>query len=262
MSILDVLTGRSGRNAQTAIERASELTAQGQTEALDYMREVEALPLELRNQYLPQYADIISGGAGQQQAIETAQASPLYNAIMGGQAVGEDAIMRNAAMTGGMRSGNVQGDLTDYGSQLSNNALLESYRQQMQGIQNLAYPTLNTNSIANATAAPNATIGQGIIAGNQARQDSDQALLNNIMGLGGAAIEKYSDIRLKTCIEKIGKNNGHNIYRWLWNNAAKKLGLTGQSVGVMAHEIAKSNPHCVGENSGYLTVNYQKLGVQ
>jgi len=258
----DTLTGKSGRDAARSTERAAELTAEGQRESLDYLKEVEALPLEMRNRFLPQYADIISGGPGQQQAIDTAKASPLYQAIMGGQGIGEEAIMRNAGMTGGLRSGNVSGDLTDYGSQLSNNALLESYNQQLQGIQGLANIGLNTNAIAGATAAPSATIGQGIVAGAQAKQDANQSLTNNVFGLGGAALMAFSDIRLKTNIKQIGRQNGINIYSWTWNKDAEQFGLTGEGQGAMAHEVAKTNPEYITEKDGYIMVDYNQLGLR
>ncbi len=260
--IWDTITGKSGRDAARSTERAAQLTAEGQRESLDYLKEVEALPLEMRNKFLPQYADIISGGAGEQQAIDTAKASPLYQAIMGGQGIGEEAIMRNAGMTGGLRSGNVSGDLTDYGSQLSNNALLESYNQQLQGIQGLAGIGLNTNAIAAATAAPSATLGQGIVAGEQAKQNANQALTNNIFGLGGASIAKYSDIRLKTNIKQIARQNGINIYSWDWNKEAEQLGLTGEGQGVMAHEVAKTHPEYIEEKDGYIMVDYNQLGLR
>jgi len=255
--IIDTLTGKSGRNAQGESIRAAEIAAGGQRESLDYLKEVEALPLELRNKFLPQYADIASGGQGQQDLIDSAQASPLYNAIMGGQQVGEQAILRNASATGGLRSGNVSGDLSDYGSQLQNQALLTSYNQQLQGIQGLANMPLNTNNIAQQMSAPSATQAQGIIAGAQARQNADQSLTNNFMGLGGAYL--MSDIRLKSNIKYLGTDSGHNVYGWDWNDDAKRFGLTGKSSGVMAHELVDYMPDAISTEGGYITVNYNML---
>lgn len=210
---------------------------------------------------MPQYADIISGGQGQQDLIDSAQQSPLYNAIMGGQQIGEEAIMRNASMTGGLRSGNVSADLTDYGSQLSNQALLQSYDQQLQGIQGLAQMPLNTNNIAAGIAAPSATTGQGIVAGAQSKQNANQALTNNLFGLGGAAMMAFSDIRLKTNIEQIGRKNGINLYKWDWIEDAEQFGLAGEGQGAMAHEVYETHPEHIIEKDGYIMVDYSALGL-
>lgn len=264
--ILDVITGQSGKDAATASNEAARLAAGGQRESLDYLKEVEALPLEMRNKFLPQLADIYSGGQGQQDLINSAMNSPLYKAIMGGRAVGEDAIMRNASMTGGMRSGNVSADLTDYGSQLSNQALMQSYNQQLQGIQGLAGIGLNTNAIANATAAPSSTLAQGKVAGAQAIQQGNEALTSNVMGLAGAALMApkgtFSDIRLKDDIQYEGKKNGHNIYSWTWRPEAEELGLEGISVGVLAHEVYEYAPEAISTDDGLLMVDYSQLGLE
>ena len=261
--IIDTITGKSGRQAQGDSIRAAEIAAGGQRESLDYLKEVEALPLELRNKYLPQYADIASGGQGQQDLIDSAKASPLYDAIMGGQQAGEQAILRNASATGGLRSGNASGALTDYGSQLENKALLTSYNQQLSGIQGLANMPLNTNNVANAMAAPARTQAQGIIAGSQARQDANQSLTNNLIGLGGAAFMApagtFSDIRLKDNIKYLGIDDGHKVYSWTWKKEAKEFGLKGDDTGVMAHEVAEYMPEAISTSGGYILVNYDML---
>lgn len=258
--VIDVVTGKSGRNAARDSIAAANIAAEGPRESLDYLKEVEALPLEMRNKYLPQYADIMSGGQGQQDLIDSAKASPLYGAIMGGQQIGEQAILRNASATGNLRSGNAVGDLTDYGSQLSNQALLESYNQQLQGIQGLANMPLNTNNIASAISAPSAIQGQGMIAAAQARQNADQSLTNNLMGLGGMALSgAFSDARLKSNVEYIGSENGHKFYQWDWNKAAEKLGLIGRGQGVMAHEVAEYMIDAISTQNGYILVDYNML---
>lgn len=258
-NIVQGVFGDGGRQASADSLRAAEIQAGGERERLDYLKEVEALPLEMRNEFLPQLADISRGGEGQQNLIDSAINSPLYQSIMGGQQVGEDAIMRNASMTGGLRSGNVNADLTDYGSQLQNQALLQSYNQQLSGIQGLAGIPLNTNNVANAIAAPSQTQAQGIIAGSQARQTAQQGRMNMLMGLGGAGLISMSDIRLKENIKYLGVDSGHNVYSWKWNKEAEKLGLSGETAGVMAHEIAEHLPEAIGTQDGYITVDYSML---
>ena len=258
--------GAAADKAARASARGAELTAQGERDALDYQKEVEALPLELRNEFLPQLADIYRGGEGQQQLVDQAKSSPLYSAILGGQQAGEQSILRNAAATGGLRSGNVQGALTDYGSQLENRALLTSYNDQLQGIQGLANQQLNTNSIAQSIAAPGATLGAGAVAQGQILQQGQQNANNAITsaigsGLNTYAQYAYSDIRLKDNIEYVGVVNGHNIYAWDWNKEAEEIGLSGRSSGVMAHEVYEYMPDAIAEINGYIAVDYAAMNL-
>jgi len=194
---LDIFGGRAGAAANEASIQASQLAAKGEQDKLDYLKEVEALPLEIRNRFLPQLADVFSGGEGQQRVIDSAQQSPLYSAIMGGQQAGENAILRNAGATGGLRSGNVQGALTDYGSQLQNRALLESYNQQVQGMSGLARVPLNTNAVAGAMTGPSGVLAQGITGGAQAIQNANAQGRGNAIGIAGGLLAAFSDIRLK-----------------------------------------------------------------
>ena len=79
--------------------------------------------------------------------------------------------------------------------------------------------------------------------------------------LGGAAITRYSDIRLKEHILFEGEENGHEIYSFSYI-AGKGL-PEGRFVGVMAQSVAISNPDAVvvGED-GYLLVDYAKIGIE
>jgi len=256
----------AGKKSARAAQAGAELTAQGEREALDYQKEVEKIPLEIRNEFLPQLADIYRGGEGQQQLIDQAKSSPLYGSIMGERQAGEEAVLRNAAAIGGLRSGNSRGALTDYGSQLENRALLSSYGEQLQGIQGLAGTQLNTNAIAQGIAAPGRTLGQGAIAQGQIRQAAQQNTNNAISSAFGSGLDayakyKYSDIRLKKNIKYVGIIDEHNIYAWDWNDEAEKLGLSGHSSGVMAHEVYEYMPGVISSENGYITVNYEAMGL-
>jgi len=185
---------------------------------------------------------------------------------MGGQQAGEQSILRNAAATGGLRSGNAKGALTDYGSQLENRALLTSYNDQLQGIQGLANQRLNTNAIAQGIAAPGATLGQGAIAQSQIQQQGQQnanTAISNAFGSGLNAYAQYaySDIRLKKNIKYVGLIGEHNIYAWEWNEEAAELGLFGHSSGVMAHEVYEYMPDVIAEVNGYIAVYYPAMNL-
>ena len=184
--------------------------------------------------------------------IQRAQASPFYQ-----QAVqtGEEAVLRGAAATGGLRSGTASENLAT----VNQNALLNAYNQQLQGLQGFAQLPSNANQIAGGMAGIGQTMGQGITAQGQAQQAGMGMLMDAGTKLGAAYM--MSDPRLKTNIKLTGKKNGHDGHSWTWNKAAEALGLLGESVGVMADKIAKTNPEAIGERDGYMTVNYKMLGV-
>ena len=80
---------------------------------------------------------------------------------------------------------------------------------------------------------------------------------------GGAAVAGlFSDIRLKTNIEKIGEfNSTIDLYEWEWNEVAEKIGVNNQpTVGVLAQELIEYRPDLVMmADDGYFRVNYSGL---
>jgi hypothetical protein len=273
--ITDSLFGGGGDDAGKAAVQSSEIQAKYQREALEYLKETEKLPQEFREAALKRLGGMYGVGgesaegdllAGQAERIALAEKSPLYSAIYGGRAAGEEAIMRNAAATGGLRSGNVQQNLYDYNTQLQNKALLDSYNQQIneenrviQGLGGLANLPSLAPQVAQQTSNIGQTYAQGITAKAQAEQSGSQQGFGNIMGLaniGMQAFKTFSDSRLKTNIVQIGTRNGFNWYSWEWNDKAKQLGLSGKSEGVIADEVLVTNPEIVGKSNGYMTVNY------
>jgi len=262
--IIDMVTGKSGKDAARASTDAANISANAQGEALDYIKETEALPQQYRQEALGKLSGLfgLEGGQGnQQEFINQAMESPLYKQLIGNQKFGEDAILRNQAATGGFRSGNTQKNLSEYNTRLSNEALLSSYNNNLQGLTGLANIPSNTNQIAGMMSGIGNTQAQGRIAGANAIQQGNQGMFNAAAGLGGAALMAFSDIRLKTNIVKIGRKNGYNIYKWTWRKIANKLHLAGEGFGVMAHEVFNLNPDAVSTKYGHLLVDYQKLGV-
>jgi len=73
--------------------------------------------------------------------------------------------------------------------------------------------------------------------------------------LGSAAIEKYSDIRLKKNIKPLSERNGIKFYSYEANELGEKVGMD-MDFGVIAQEIEETHPHLVSENNGYKMVNY------
>ncbi len=247
-----------GNSAADASRDAANISAKAQMEALDYLKQTEAIPQELREGALTQLGGLygLNDQGGQQQLINQAQNSPLYSAIMGGQQAGEQSILRNAAATGGLRSGGSVGALTDYGSQLQNQALLTSYNDQLQGLQGLAGLGSNSNTIAQQMGNIGATQAAGITAGANAQQQATGTGINTILGGLGLFM---SDVRLKDNIEKVGNKNGVNIYRWVWNKAAEKFNLSGDGFGPLAQELELKYPDMIVDNGGYKGVNAAKF---
>lgn len=73
-----------------------------------------------------------------------------------------------------------------------------------------------------------------------------------------------SDIRLKTNIKHLGKENGHNVYSWDWNEDGKRIADPKQpTVGVMAQELQETHPHLVELGpDGFLRVDYSGLAAE
>jgi hypothetical protein len=184
--------------------------------------------------------------------------------------------MQGAASRGRLSSG-------DTLQQLNNNALLVG--QGLIGDQKQSIGSLLDFGFNTAGAQGNLRTGQGaaqaagIVGAANARGDRAGNLFGmfapGISGgvnaaLGGAGIGGiasgalsglFSDPSLKDSIEFIRKENGFNIYSWVWNDLAGKLGLFGSSTGVMADEVKQSNPDAVTMDRGYMKVNYDMIGV-
>ena len=247
--------GGGGDDAADASREAAETTAQYQQKALQYLKQKERLPIKFRDKALRAQNRFYLSPKGQQRFIDKTMASPFYQQNV---QAGEEAIGRNLAMTGGLRSGTANEAL----AQNSQQVLQDLVNQRLAGIQGLAGTPTQTANIAQMQSNIGQTLGQGIVAGAQAQQAGQAAGMGNMMGLaqlGMNAYKTFSDIRLKTNIEKIGEANGINIYRWDWNNLAAELGLSGEQTGVIAQELQQSHPERISERSGYLTVNYEGL---
>lgn len=252
--------------AQAALE-ASQGLAGVQQNALDYLMQAEELPQELRQEALSGLAGLygLNGDtSGQDAMIQQAISSPLYQAIMSGQGAGEEAILRSASATGGLRSGNVQANLYDYNTQLQNQALLESYNQQVSGLQGLAGLPSMAPQIAQGMEGIGQTLSQGQIAAAQAQQMGQQQSTQNLMGLGQLGLmgmSIFSDRRLKTNIKKVGRINGWDWFSFDWNSVANKLGLSGSTFGTMADIVFDKMPEAVFFKNNFMMINYKMIGV-
>jgi hypothetical protein len=107
-------------------------------------------------------------------------------------------------------------------------------------------------------------MGYNAQLGNFNQQQAAQANFNQgLMGLGGAGIMKYSDIRTKENIKHIAwLPNGLPVYTYEYKNEFKDHPLAGHGThtGVMAHEVEAMYPNAVITlDNGYKTVDYGQL---
>lgn len=189
-------------------------------------------------------------GGDQQTIIDQAKASPFMSSLV---SQGEEAIARNAQMTGGLRTGTTQENLA--GNQ--QNVLMNLVQQMLQGKQGIAQQGFGAQD-AYTTAMQNIVAGTGATRGNIANIDiakaaNRQALIGDIATAAGTAA---SDKKLKTNIVKIGEKNNLPWYKWEWNDLAKNIGLTGSDEGHIAQEVQKVRPDLVIMQNGYLAINY------
>lgn len=118
-----------------------------------------------------------------------------------------------------------------------------------------------TGSPTAALQAPLAALGVTPVP--QASSSSSSPGLFDYLSLGLGTFAR-SDQRLKTNIKLLGKENGHNIYSWDWNEDGKRIADPAQpTVGVMAQELQETHPHLVQLGpDGYLRVDYSGLAAE
>ena len=131
-----------------------------------------------------------SGADAQRQAIEGLEQMPGYQAQLG---AGQRAIMQNASATGGLRGGNVQQGLAEFGSGLFG----QYYQNQLNQLGQLQQQGVNTNTnLANIRAGNAANIsnqynmmgqaqGQGILAQGAAKKQGGSDIGALLGGVGG-----------------------------------------------------------------------------
>lgn len=111
----------------------------------------------------------------------------------------------------------------------------------------------------------------GIISGQEATQNAynlarfqdtqrrrSAAVNEGIKGVASyfAADAAKSDMNLKENIEKVGEENGFNIYEFNYKDDPKRYR------GVMAQEVQKVMPEAVIVKDGYLAVFYDMIGIK
>jgi len=125
------------------------------------------------------------------------------------------------------------------------------------------------NSAQQATTAGPDLLGASQMGYNaqmgayNAQQAQNANMMGGLMGLAGAGIMKYSDMRLKEKIKPIGvMDNGLTLYSFEYKDEVKSHPLAGDGVhvGVMAQEVEQVFPYAVKTlDDGYKVVDYGLL---
>lgn len=142
----------------------------------------EIIEKGLTGEYTPE-DPIEAQKRAQQEIIDRAMGSPLYSTML---KEGEDAILRNASATGGLRSGNVQEGLYD----AQNRALLNLYNKELMGLSSfVGGGDQYTMPISNLISGMGQTWAQGTVAKGQAQIGAEagatEALLGSIGNFAG-----------------------------------------------------------------------------
>lgn len=129
----------------------------------------------------------LNGPAVQQQAIDNLKAGPAYTSAMQS---GTDAILQNAAATGGLRGGNVQNSLSRFGGDLIT-GLVQNQFSNLGGLT-----AIGQNAASNTGNALQSTSNNisGLLQGNGAAQagnaiaqgNANTQMANGLMGGFGA----------------------------------------------------------------------------
>lgn len=164
----DILGDITGTNkAAEAAQKAAGQQLGFQQQGLDYIKEVQQPVLDLRNQALPALYGFYdpSNTQGQQQFVDQAMSSPFYNQMI---QQGEEAVLRNQAATGGLRSGTTQQNL----ARNSQNVLQGLVNQQLSGLGSFANMNINPSLVSNQLGQMGATQAGGTLAAGQSQQDA------------------------------------------------------------------------------------------
>ena len=152
---------------------------------------------------------------------------------------------------GDQRNNAVQNILTERNQPLNEiTALLSGSQVSQPNYVNANEPTIPTTD----TAGIINTNYQQKLAAWQQQVAQNNSILGGLFGLGAAGVYKYSDVRLKEDIRRIGMtDDGMGIYAYRYK------GSSTTELGLIAQEVAEHKPGAVARMpSGFLAVNYEE----
>jgi hypothetical protein len=137
----------------------------------------------------------LEGADAQATALAQLQNSPLFASLFGN---GQEAVLQSAAATGGLRGGNVQRSLADFGSDL----FAQIIQQQMQNLTGVADRGANAagNILTGRTNQTGAVLNYGLQDQANAQQQAGlygqqgQAKAGGIQGAAKGSLMKYGAV--------------------------------------------------------------------
>lgn len=177
-------------DAQTA---SSQMGVEENRRQFDFMQELMKPYVQSGNTAMQQQMKMLGlgagGMAGQKASIDQLQNSPFFQAQLG---QGNNAILQNAAATGGLRGGNVQGALAQFAPQL----LQQTYQNQLTNVGQLATQGQNAAAgvgaqgvaMGNQNAQLFGNIGQAQAGAALARGQNQQNMIGSISGIMGGLL--------------------------------------------------------------------------
>lgn len=186
----------ASRGARRAADTQAEAARQGQelgiaenARQFDLVREILAPYVQAGQRGMGAYEGLVglSGAPAQQEAINAILGGPQFGTLA---RQGEEAILQNAAATGGLRGGNTQAALADFRSNLLSSLIDRQLGRYLPIIQSGQASAAGTGSAALSTGASNvALINGGINQAGAARAGGQLAGANAIAqaigGIGG-----------------------------------------------------------------------------
>lgn len=188
-------SAKSAANKAAAAQQASDAQAIAEQQRQYNQSRSDLMPWQTAGaQALGQQGNLLglNGGEQQQSAIDALKSGPLYQSLFGN---GRDALLANASATGGLRGGNTQGALANFGRDTLA-GVIENQVSRLGGVaeqgQNAAARTgaLGANS-ANAISSLLQSSGQAQAGAYLTNGAINASLANNIAGtIGGLANNK------------------------------------------------------------------------
>jgi hypothetical protein len=233
-----------------------------QRRQFDMLRELLKPYVEAGTPALQQQQALVGlqGAEAQQAAIAGLEQSPLFQAQV---RQGEEALLQRASATGGLRGGNIQAALAQFRPQMLQQEI-ESQYGKLGGLTSLGQRSAAGVGSAGMESGSRVAglygdIGSAEAGAELAKGRAIGGLLNlpaQFLGMqyGAGSGGIFSDIRLKKNIRRLStRPDGLGVYEfeYIWGG--------GKQVGLMAQEVRRVYPDAVGENSGYLTVDYSKV---
>jgi len=177
MGLLSGITDFLFGDPEEGIKESSDAQIAFQREGMDYLKEIERLPLQYRDQAMQSLMGFYGNDSGvQQQFIDKAKSSPFYDAMI---KQGQEGVLRNAGAMGLSRSGRAA-----TGLERNNQAVLQGLvNQQLGGLQGFAGTPISGQGVANMYGQMGQAAGAAGMGIANARQGGIGSLLGGAIGL-------------------------------------------------------------------------------